>query len=197
MRRFAFIAVVALQVIVLLLMAGSRAAIVSSGQEILLKAEPVDPRHPFMGDYVRLSYNISNIDLRLVSTDIAEENFDYGSKVYVVVEDQRGLYHAVGLYQKEPAAAPGQVVLQGRYDGFHDQEPSARDPLAAPLEKDPVRDGRPKFARIEYGLEEYYLPEGKGLELEQTLREQKNLYARVKVWRGDSVLTGLVQAESL
>ncbi|MZP30215.1 hypothetical protein GTO91_10895 [Heliobacterium undosum] len=188
MRRNAFFAVVVLQVLVLLLMAGSRAVIVSAGQEITLKAAPVDPRHPFMGDYVRLRYNISEIDTRVVPNDITLEKLKHGSKVYVVLEEQQGLYQAVGLYRSEPAAGPGQVVLNGRFEGLRYPAPPA-EILSKPEEKEFYRNAEPSFAWIEYGLEEYYVPEGTGLQLEQSLRERKDVFARVKVWRGDSVLT--------
>ncbi|ABZ83914.1 conserved hypothetical protein [Heliomicrobium modesticaldum Ice1] len=190
MRRNAFIAVVILQVLVLLFMAGSRAVIVSAGQEITLKAAPVDPRHPFMGDYVRLRYNISEIDTRAVPNDITEGKLKNGSKVYVIVEEQQGLYQPVGLYCNEPVPGPGQVVLKGRFAGLRYPVPPA-ETLSTPEEKEFYRDAEPSFAWVEYGLEEYYVPEGTGLQLEQALREQKDVFARVKVWRGDCVLTAV------
>ncbi|MBM7865931.1 hypothetical protein GTO89_03850 [Heliobacterium gestii] len=192
MRRKVFIAVVALQVLVLLLLAGSRALIVSAGQEILLKASPVDPRHPFMGDYVQLRYNISEIDTRVVPNDITEEDIRRHNKVFVILEEQQGLYQATGIYQTTPVAKPGQVVLTGRFQGLGFPSPlDDGSGKVTAVERGVER--TPYIARVDYGLERYYLSEGKGAAIELALREQKNVYAHIRVWRGDSVLTDLFQ----
>ena len=53
--------VAGLQTGVLGYMIASRAAILRSGMEVLLKTAPVDPRDLLRGDYVILSYDISSV----------------------------------------------------------------------------------------------------------------------------------------
>ena len=60
-RRLAFAAVVAAQAIVLLGLVGLKESALAAGQKIQLKAEPVDPRDPFRGEYVALTYGISRL----------------------------------------------------------------------------------------------------------------------------------------
>ncbi len=51
----------------------SRAAILRSGAEVLLKTAPVDPRHFLRGDYVVLNYDISSIPFQSISGPIPKE----------------------------------------------------------------------------------------------------------------------------
>ena len=58
-----------LQTAVLGWMIESRAGILRSGEEILLKTAPVDPRDLLRGDYVILSYDVSTIPAALITGD--------------------------------------------------------------------------------------------------------------------------------
>jgi uncharacterized membrane-anchored protein len=60
-RRNALAAVVATQVAVVLGLAGIAAADLAFGEEIRLRAQPVDPLDPFRGNYVVLRYGISTV----------------------------------------------------------------------------------------------------------------------------------------
>jgi uncharacterized membrane-anchored protein len=60
-RRNALVAVVAAQVAIVLAMAGIAAADLAFGQEIRLRAQPVDPLDVFRGNYVVLRYDISTV----------------------------------------------------------------------------------------------------------------------------------------
>lgn len=60
----------------------SKEYILKTGTDILLKIEPVDPRDLFRGDYVRLRYSISRINLN--ETEYEEtESFERDDLVYV------------------------------------------------------------------------------------------------------------------
>ncbi|WP_377888941.1 GDYXXLXY domain-containing protein [Alkalihalobacillus sp. R86527] len=66
--------------------------IVQNGSEIKLKLAPIDPRSMLQGDYVRLRYDISNLD---DTTDIQGRK-----KVKVVlVKNEEGYYEYSGYYQ--------------------------------------------------------------------------------------------------
>ncbi len=67
-RRYLIAAVIAaaLQTIILGYIIESRAAILRSGTEVLLKTTPVDPRDFLRGDYVVLNYEISSVPAQTV-----------------------------------------------------------------------------------------------------------------------------------
>ena len=60
-RKLALVAVVCVQLALPLAMAGLAAADLAFGEEIRLKAQPVDPLDVFRGNYVVLRYDISNL----------------------------------------------------------------------------------------------------------------------------------------
>ena len=60
-RRIALLVIVCAQLAVPLAMAGLAEADLAFGKEIRLKAEPVDPLDVFRGNYVVLTYQISNL----------------------------------------------------------------------------------------------------------------------------------------
>jgi uncharacterized membrane-anchored protein len=60
-RRLALLAVVLVQLALPLALAGIAAADLAFGREIRLKAEPVDPLDVFRGNFVVLTYDISNL----------------------------------------------------------------------------------------------------------------------------------------
>ena len=62
-RRIALLAVVCAQLAVPLALAGLAAADLAFGDEIRLKAQPVDPLDVFRGNYVVLSYDISRLQV--------------------------------------------------------------------------------------------------------------------------------------
>ncbi|MAG11294.1 MAG: hypothetical protein CMI52_00595 [Parcubacteria group bacterium] len=68
---------------------------IQTGEEVLLKTIPVDPRDLFRGDYVILSYEISRFE-----SDILLD-FEPGDKVYVKL-DTSGYYAQIASIHSEP-----------------------------------------------------------------------------------------------
>ncbi len=65
-----------------------------TGEEVILKTRPVDPRDLFRGDYLVLNYDIGNVDV---------SDFDKGDTVYVGLQvDEGGYAHAAGVYKNPP-----------------------------------------------------------------------------------------------
>ena len=62
-RKLVLIVVVCVQLALPLAMAGLAAADLAFGEEIRLKAQPVDPLDVFRGNYVVLRYDISNLQV--------------------------------------------------------------------------------------------------------------------------------------
>jgi uncharacterized membrane-anchored protein len=139
-RRIAFGAFLAGLLLVPLVMIAVNEYALATGDRILLQARPVDPNDPFRGEYVTLSYQISNLAI-------------------------------------DPRARPGDTVYvplvkQGRaWTG-----PSAQ------LEKPPqgpfIRGRAIDRTQIRYGIETFYVEEGKAREYEEAIRRGE-LYAEV------------------
>ncbi len=112
-----------------------------TGQEVLLKTTPVDPRDLFRGDYVVLRYDISNIDSGTVVAD--RTDFKSGDRVYVGLDIKEKYAVATNIYSTPPT------------DGLYI--------------KGIVKDVSGNRFNIEYGIESYFVPEGKGRDIERQL----------------------------
>ncbi len=112
----------------------------ASGVTILLETRPVDPRDLLRGDYVILSYKISEMPLNQFQPVVT--NLAPGQVVYVALE-QKGEFHMVKRASTKPIpATEGEVVLRGTsHPGWRTQGIAAT---------------------IDYGLERYYVGEGLG-----------------------------------
>jgi uncharacterized membrane-anchored protein len=150
MRRTLLIIAIALQVLVLAFIAGKREYIARTGAVVYLRTAPIDPRDLFRGDYVRLRYEASIVPLAGASADIAEQvkKYAYGGAVYAALEKgEGGLAEATGLSTTRPASG---IFIKGRL------AQAWRFGIAAP-----------ETAAVEYGIEAYYVQEGRGLEIEK------------------------------
>jgi uncharacterized membrane-anchored protein len=151
-----------------------RIALLSSGREIVLAIRPVDPRDLFKGDYVRLAFDVSEIDKALLPDDKrqrGERRFGPGATIplYVVLERQPDeTWLPVAVSETEPTGLPAnRIFLKGKTQ-WHSRR------------------------RVLYGIERYYVEEGTGLALENLARTAK-LAAIVAVGRdGTTAIKGLV-----
>lgn len=117
-----------------------------TGREIRLKTIPVDPRSLFRGNYAQLNYEISSIN---VEQEIDIDDPRPGEVVYVkLVQAENGLYVSDGASFTEPDAG---IYIRGRLQASDWK-------ITQPY---PVR----------YGIEAYFAPRDKALELENQLRD--------------------------
>lgn len=144
------------------------------GEPVLLETQPVDPRSLFRGDYVRLNYNINSIALDELAGD---DEFKQHETVFVVLESDGTYHQAVSVHHEMPES--GSTVIKGtvRYvqGGRWNPDTQQRE------------DGR--FLDVKYGIENYFVPEGTGRELELRWSdgEEKRVDIRVAVdGRGNS-----------
>jgi uncharacterized membrane-anchored protein len=154
--------VAALQLGALSWMVAERVALLKGGREVVLPIVPVDPRDLFKGDFVRLAYPISTIPIRLTDG----KNLAYNKRVYVTLQPEAdATWSVAAVAQDHPGTvATGQIILRGTTEYNN---------------------------RIRFGLERYYVPEGKGPALEKLAREKK-LAAIVAVDRkGIAAIKGL------
>ena len=233
-----FIVIVMLQVILLTGMIAYRQHWVSTGERILLRTMPVDPRDIFRGDYVNLSYEITNIDLDALGANSGMKPNDV---VYVALgREPEGTYKAVSASAVQPA---GGKFIQGRvkqetqagrwtisvrddsgnfrllsprwFGGFNVGErvlfcldgrgnvlsqskemPSYKpqcytgEPLWAVVED--AKETKFRQLRVEYGIESYFVEEGKGRAIEAS-RNTRDLKVEVSLRKdGKGIITGLV-----
>lgn len=162
-RKYWFILVVTLQIVFLVAMIGMKWSTLAYGTKILLKTQPVDPRDLFRGDYVILNYEISSLDLKLIST-AGKKEFKSGDTVYVSLEKKDKYWTA----RTVTANKPDQLAIKGTVQYYDDYG---------------------KILTVNYGIDSYYVPEHQGLELE---RDMLNLDVEVSVdKKGNSALAKL------
>jgi uncharacterized membrane-anchored protein len=133
-----FYALVLLQLLLLGGLIGYKQWTVFAGERILLETIPVDPRDMFRGDYVILSYKVSTPE----RWQWQESRYQKGETVFVTLRREGRFWVTDGVSKSPPEE--GKLFLRGR-----------------------VRQGTDKDLRVEYGIESYFVPEGKGRELER------------------------------
>lgn len=159
-RRWLILAAAAVAVVqigFLVSMIAGRAAVLRSGQEVVLQVEPVDPRDLLRGDYVTLAYNISRLPVGLFPERPEERAQGEGDRtVFVRLKaGEDGVFRPVAArfgQRPEPAAAEGEVDMRG----------ATRSRWSASTQ----------FVSVRYGIERFYVPEGEGREIESDLRER-------------------------
>lgn len=122
-----------------------------SGTIVMLKTMPVDPRDLFRGDYVILRYEMSNIQLNKINHDA--KNYESGSTVYVELEPSDSVVKPVKIYSQLP-----------------------KDKLSI---KGVVKNSSENTISVEYGIESYFVPEGKGRDIERKMG--KNVEVQIAI----------------
>jgi len=127
---------------------------------ILLKGRPVDPQDLLRGDYLILNYDISSVTMPGTPADKVAD-----SEVWVLLE-KRDRYHVVVQASAEKLEPkPGQLLVRGAR-GYN------------------WRTNQTGTTRVDYGIEKYFVPEGKGtprfklLEVEVSVSPAHRLYLK-------------------
>lgn len=145
-----------------------RAAILRSGQEARLELTPVDPRDLFRGDYVVLSYRIGTVN---VAPD-ASTDFTRGQQVFVTLRpDANNMSRAVAISAERPATAGNDIVISG----------VVTSPSTCMLNDAGTRDCKlgTRAVGVRYGLESYFVPQGEGKKIEQTVSGRLEVVAAI------------------
>jgi uncharacterized membrane-anchored protein len=138
-------------------MIAGRAAILRGGTEVLLKVEPVDPRDLLRGDYVSLSYEITNIPTSIITNIREGASVTETGPIFVRLhKGTDGFWRAVSASLDVPASAP--------------PEPGEADIRGEVISGRPLETGG--SVRAHYGIERFYLPEGTGRAIENDMRER-------------------------
>ncbi|MGP4077242.1 GDYXXLXY domain-containing protein [Halobacillus sp. K22] len=168
MKRIWFYVIVFLQAVFLMLMSMSYYTMDTWGESIRLKTAPVDPRDPFYGDYVTLTYEVEQVPEGKWN---GSADTGSGEKVYLLLEPgENDLYTLVQASAEKPDASGEEVVLPARYE-WHDPQRG--------------------IYMVDIGLDRYFIEEGTGQQYEQN-REDMIVEVVLAPWgqkKIDSVTT--------
>lgn len=153
-----------------------------TGTEVIFKTAPIDPRDLFRGDYVVLNYEISTLNLEEIQAE--DSYFDYNDKIYLALELKDGYGVPKKIYRTPPE--DGLYIKGTVKDVIYDW---GEDEASIITEESHIKE-----LRVEYGIESYFVPEGRGIEVE---REQgvgsKGLDVKVIVDKyGNAVIKSLL-----
>jgi uncharacterized membrane-anchored protein len=144
-----FAAAALIQIGLIGLMVADRIRILRSGTDVLLQTRPVDPRDFLRGDYVSLAYDISTVPAGALKDQPAARD---GRTVFVkLAPGSDGFYRALSVSDKPVPVSSPEVLIRGRVEGTSNcnQGTGCED------------------LRIDYGIGEYFVPEGEGGAIEQ------------------------------
>lgn len=139
----ALILALGFQCIVLTGMVVSSALPLWTGKQIRVKTVPVDPRSLFRGNYARLAYPFSRVDAEKMPD---KNDLRNGEIVYVLLKPGKDDLHEFDRVVLEKPAHG--LFLRGRVQSRH------------------------QTVRIRYGIEAFFAPKEKALQLEKDLQTE-------------------------
>ncbi len=149
-QKKGFILVVLLQLLVLSFMIYKRVELLETGKVVRLRCVPVDPRSLFSGDYVILNYTISSFSSeKFESLNRGGERFKKNETIYVgLVKENDSLFWDAAEVSHDPGKLKNkyEAVIRGEVTSLYRY-------------------------RIKYGVEEYFVPQYEGKEIEKKIRD--------------------------
>lgn len=185
------IAVAAFQTAAIGWMVWDRIQLLRTGREVVLPIVPVDPRSLFRGDYVILSYDAQNVPGQFVTDELKKAR----PAVFYVTWEKRGdAWQPAGITTEvlPPAADRLSVKARTRHGWWTTRPPRPVPPatVGAVAPASPVSQPEPVLL-VRYGIESYFVAEGKGRGLEKTARERKLAAVIAVDARGNAAIKGL------
>jgi len=159
--RWGLLAAFLLQAALLSWLIADRALLLSNGKEIRLAVVPVDPRDLLRGDYVTLAYPMSRFRTDEIEGD---DEFYYQEPIYVSLSESPDGWQATAIHRDPPADG---VFVKGVVQESYVVEDCKIAPPCGEV-------------RVDYNLERFFVPEGKGRALE-TLRNDQRVSVDVAV----------------
>ena len=153
----AFIVAVVIQILILVAVPARKVFTMATGKTVVLKVRPVDPYSILSGYYATLGFDISRVE-GFPNVRGMSQGFSDGASLYAIVEKgDDGTWKPISLEQELPANLP--------------------DNRAALL-------GRLNNGVIQYGIEEFYIPEAQRERIAEDLsRNVEKARVEVKVDR--------------
>ncbi|MGB7181065.1 MAG: GDYXXLXY domain-containing protein [Burkholderiaceae bacterium] len=150
MRKWLLVLAITSQVGVLAYMAGGRELILKTGDSIVVRTAPIDPRDPFRGDFVRLQYPFNSPRNNSLAGKLGTAPLNRGDPIYAVLKPSPGGLHQLDFLTDE---RPGQLPF-----------------LAGYVASGSYRKNRPHLlrnTRFRYGIEQLFVEQGDGLAIEK------------------------------
>jgi uncharacterized membrane-anchored protein len=148
---------VAVEVAALAAMIADKQWTLNTGTPVVLQTEPVDPRSLFMGDYARLAYPISRLRLDGETGLGGDKDFKRHDPVWVALKPDPDGAKAVSVHHRRSAIPPGLLALKGEVQNFTDSE----------WDRATRRSVQQRTLHVRYGIEQYYVQEGTGGQVER------------------------------
>lgn len=184
----AAVTVASLQTAAIGWMVWDRIQLLKHGKEIILPVIPVDPRSLFRGDYVILSYEAQNIPGPLVTPELSKAR---PSTFYVTLAKTGDAWTPAALTTEPQTATSDRISIKARARYGWALTARARVAPVGQTTSTPAPPPVPSMS-VRYGIESYFVPEGKGKPLEQMAREKK-LAALIAVdAKGNAAIKGLM-----
>lgn len=146
-KQTKLILAIALQVVIIFAIIIFKLFVLTGGTEVMLRIAPVDPRDLLRGDYVTFQYDISNLD----SYYSRGEQIKNGDNVYVVLRQSGKYWVAQSVQKTKPTGS--ELFIKGKAE-------------SGGMESQTDQFSYQRFDRsrlhIVYGIEQYFIPEGKG-----------------------------------
>jgi uncharacterized membrane-anchored protein len=242
--RVKFLLIVCLQALLLSGIIAYRQHWIDTGEKIVLKTTPMDPRDPFRGDYVNLTYEITSIT---IDSECGKPDFLPGQPIYLELgTDADGASYPTAINKEVPA---GGTFIRGRVRSeyteskwdvklrddsgqVHDIKPpwfqgmKTGDKITVCLdEKDAVlfynkentpytqaclqnnrslhgavediTETKTRKVYVDYGIESYFVEEGKGIQLDQVRNVQGPIRVEVALRKdGKGIISRLMPVRS-
>jgi len=141
---------------------GYKQRILATGIKVVLETVPVDPRDFLRGDYAILRYKISSL-----SGIPGKSNFKRGDRVYVKLEP-------AGEYREAESALSAAESAPWRAVAMKAKNEIERGDVVI---KGKIR----RSGVVKYGIESYFVPEGKGREIEKSMAGRSKVAVEVIV----------------
>ncbi|SMF27414.1 Uncharacterized membrane-anchored protein [Alteromonadaceae bacterium Bs31] len=155
LRKLLVVAICA-QLTVLLYMAAKREFIYAYGEEVYLRSAPIDPRDPFRGDFVRLRYGMNRIVEHRYQGETPIKAIKQGAIIFAVLQEQQdGVFYASHFSDIEPETG---LYIKGRI-----------------TTKKGYRSSNQHFVDAKFGIEQYFVQQGRGKDMEAKLGSRNTL----------------------
>lgn len=152
--KLLFLLAIALQILFLFGLIGYKQYAILTGEKIVLKTIPIDPRSLFQGDYARLNYEINRLDLNKLEVE-GDKYFRGNERVFVELEKGDKYFTPKKVSRTKPKT---KYFIKGK-SGY-----SSGDNLS-----------------VVYGIETYFMPEGKAKDFENLVRGKQSAEVLVGV----------------
>jgi uncharacterized membrane-anchored protein len=148
---------VAVQIAALVAMIADKQWTLNTGTPVVLQTVPVDPRSLFMGDYARLAYSISRLHLDGETALGGDKDFKRHDTIWVALKPEPDGAKAVSVHHQRNAIPPGLLALKGEVQYINEFD----------WDRTTNKSVKQRTLNVRYGIEQYYVREGTGRQIER------------------------------